>query len=425
MRLRRRLAVWSALALVVAALASGAGGANGAGELTFYPQAGILWQDLYPANFVDLDQGPGLRDFACGTQTYDGHTGIDTTIRSFREMDIGVPVFAALDGRVLSVQDGEFDRNFGPRAPRFDNHVVVEHGTGRFTIYGHLRKGIKLKRNDKVVAGQQIGWTASSGNSSWPHLHFTSQVASEIDEPFAGPCNEGPSGWADQPTLPTTSYARDVTLSEKPFTNKADLPYDRANRTGTFVAGTRTIHARIEFGLLTGGERLRIRVLRPDGSSDLDQTPSVSFAVHNGLGRMSLAYRLDLRPVGQWRLVVDVSGRTVADAPFLIVAGPRDVRNRPPNPISAEILPAIPAASDVVQCRVHASLVTEDPDYDIVRYRYRWSVGGKVVRAVQSAALSDVLRKGLFGSGAPVRCTVTPSDGRLSGATVTAAGAAR
>jgi Peptidase family M23 len=369
MRLRRRLAVWSALALAVAALASGAGGANGVGELTFYPQAGILWQDLYPANFVDLDPGPGVRDFACGTQTYDDHTGIDTNIRSFREVDIGVPVFAALDGRVLSVRDGEFDRNFGPRAPQLDNHIVVEHGSGRFTIYGHLRKGIELSRNDRVVAGQQLGWTASSGNSSWPHLHFTSQVASEMDEPFAGPCNEGPSGWANQPTPPTSPYVRDLALSEKPFTKKADLPYDRAKRTGTFVAGMRTIHARIEFGLLADGARLRIRVLRPDGSSALDQTPSVAFAVHNGLGRMSLAYRLGLRPAGQWRLVVDLAGRTVVDAPFLVIARRRDVRARPPNAISAELLPVLPTANDVVQCRVHTSLVTEDPDYDIVRYR--------------------------------------------------------
>ena len=67
---------------------------------------------------------------------------------------------------------------------------------------------------------------------------------------------------------------------------------------------------------------------------------------------------------------------------------------------------------------VRTSLVTEDPDFDIVRYRYRWSVGGKLVRAVQSAALSDVLRRGARRTGKSVRCTVTPSDGRLSGPTV-------
>ena len=111
--------------LAVTGLTPGAGGANGTGELTFYPQAGILWQDLYPGNFVDLDSGPGIRDFECGTQTYDGHTGTDIVIRSFRETDIGVPVFAALAGRVLSVQDGEYDRHFGPTVAQFDNHVVT------------------------------------------------------------------------------------------------------------------------------------------------------------------------------------------------------------------------------------------------------------------------------------------------------------
>ena len=45
-----------------------------------------------------------MRDYACGGHSYDGHTGIDSIVRSFREVRIGVPVFAALDGRVLSVQ---------------------------------------------------------------------------------------------------------------------------------------------------------------------------------------------------------------------------------------------------------------------------------------------------------------------------------
>jgi hypothetical protein len=82
--------------------------------------------------------------------------------------------------------------------------------------------------------------------------------------------------------------------------------------------------------------------------------------------------------------------------------------------------PASPTAGDVVECVVSTSLVAEDPDYDIVRYRYRWTVDGRLVRAVQSAALSDVLRKGFVRPGKSVRCAVTPSDGRLSGPTATA-----
>ena len=411
--------------LAVTGLTPGARGANGAGELTFFPQAGILWHDLYPGNFVDLDPGPGIRDFECGTQTYDGHTGTDSVIRSFREMDIGVPVFAALAGRVLSVQDGEYDRRFGPTVSQFDNHVVLEHGAGRFTIYGHLRKGIALKRGQHVVAGQQIGWTSSSGNSSWPHLHFTSQVGGEVVEPWAGPCNDGPSGWADQPAYPTEPYLSELELSAKPFVGKAELPYDEAKRTGTFVAGPRTIHTRLEFGLLAPGAKLRVRVYRPDGSTAVDRASAATFGVHNGMGNTSLSDRLTLRPVGRWRLVVDVDGRTVADAPFSVVARRRDVHNRAPNPIGVELVPTVPSPTNVVQCRMRTSLVTEDPDYDIVRYHYRWTVGGRVIRSVTSAALSDVLREGAATLGAAVRCTVTPSDGKVFGQTASATATSR
>lgn len=414
-----RVALSAVVVLAVVVLPSGAGGANGAGEFTFYPQAGILWRDLYPNNFVDLDPGPGLRDYACGTQTYDGHTGTDSDIRSFREMDVGVPVFAALDGRVISVQDGEYDRRHGPSVSRFDNHVVLEHGTGRFTIYGHLRKGIKLRRNDRVVAGQQIGWTASSGNSSWPHLHFTSQVASQIHEPFSGPCNDGPSGYTDQAPIPTEPYLRDLALSTKPMTGKRDLPYDLAVRTGTVVRGTKVVYSRVELAAVPGAGSgdLRISFVRPNGSVAGELRTTVHTA--HGRGHWRFAHRVTFGRVGRWRIVVQLGAQTLANAPLDVVATARAVRNRPPNAVSATLVPAEPTAKDVVQCRVTTSLVTEDPDFDIVRYRYRWMVDGKVVRAVQSAALSDVLRRGLAGAGKKVRCSVTPSDGRASGPSAT------
>jgi hypothetical protein len=417
----RRLVVSAVLGVLVAALASGAGGANGVGEFTFYPQAGILWRDLYPNNFVDLDPGPGLRDYACGTQTYDGHTGTDSDVRSFREMDIGVPVFAALDGRVISVQDGEFDRNFGPTVSQFDNHVVLEHGTGRFTIYGHLRKGIKLRRNDRVVAGQQIGWTASSGNSSWPHLHFTSQVDSAVHEPFSGACNAGPSGYTDQIPIPTEPYLKDFAVTAKPPTGKRDLPHDQAVRTGSFVAGTRLFYTRTEVGAADPSAEglLQVRILRPNGTTA--QESRTTMRTPHGHGYWWFPHRVRLSTVGRWQIVVDFDGKTLADVPLTIVAKQRELRNRRPNAVRAELVPPSPTERDVVQCRVDTSLVTEDPDFDIVRYRYRWTVDGTLVRAVQSAALSDVLRKGLAGAGKTVRCSVTPSDGRRSGSSATAA----
>lgn len=101
------------------------------------------------------------------------------------------------------------------------------------------------------------------------------------------------------------------------------------------------------------------------------------------------------------------------DAPFDVAAG--SPRNRPPNGVSVDV-----QAGEVGQCIVGTSLVTEDPDYGIVRYRYRWFVGNKRVRSSTSAALSDVLRRDRLRPGVALRCEVTPSDGKLFGPTASA-----
>ena len=139
----------------------------------------------------------------------------------------------------------------------------------------------------------------------------------------------------------------------------------------------------------------------------------------HGRGYWWFANRVALTRLGRWRIVLVLDGKTLSDTPIDVVSTPAGVRNRPPHAIAAELRPASPTTQDVVECIVSTSLVAEDPDYDIVRYRYRWTVDGKLVRVVQSAALSDVLRRGLARRG-NVRCAVTPSDGRLSGPTATA-----
>lgn len=50
----------------------------------FFPQAGILGQDLYIINFADLDPSRNILDWDCTGYTYDGHHGHDSSIRSFR-----------------------------------------------------------------------------------------------------------------------------------------------------------------------------------------------------------------------------------------------------------------------------------------------------------------------------------------------------
>ena len=400
------------LATVVCITATG-GAAASTDVFPIFPQAGIVWKDLYPTNFVDLDPAPGLRDYACGTQTYDGHTGSDTIVRSFREMDIGVPVFAALDGEVISVQDGFFDREHGPTISRFDNHVVLQHGTGRFTIYGHLRKGIASRRGDRVVAGQQLGWTASSGSSTWPHLHFTSQVDSLVVEPFAGPCREGESGWAEQAPWPTEPYARDVAISAKPFRGRALLPWDEAERTGTFVRGTRRdLPARRARSAMSPTQRRR-GAAPAAGRLGRRRRRVVTATVPPGPGRdLSLVSRqLQLgRPVAARGLARE--GRREGADPRRGEAGLGAQPPAEPDP-EAMLVPTVPP-----QCRLTTSLVTEDPDTDIVSYRYGWTVDGRGVRTVdERGALATSSVATASARARRLACGVTPSDGRLAGPT--------
>lgn len=381
---------------------------------TFYPQAGILGRDLYLANSVDLDPGPGIQDWSCTRNAYDGHGGQDTGIRSFREQVVGVPVYAALDGRVKSVQDYEDDMNFGPTRRLTDNHVVLSHGGTQETVYGHLRRGrILVRVGQEVGAGQQLGWTASSGNSSGPHLHFGARFRFDVYEPFAGPCRPGKSFWTEQPTVSTGPYAVNVTLSTEPFEGRDNWPWDEATRTGAFVVGERDVHLRVELGNPEGLDTSGVRFVRPDGSVALeaDGPPpggrTVSWSAR--------AYRVALDRLGTWTIAYDLGGRPLFEAPFDVVAGGAEVVNRAPRAVDVTLAPAAPRAADVLRCVVQTSLVTDDPDYDLVSYRYRWTSGARVVREVTSAALSDVLAKDTARAGETVACTVVPSDGRLDG----------
>jgi len=185
------------------------------------------------------------------------------------------------------------------------------------------------------------------------------------------------------------------------------------------VRGTRTLAFRVQIGAIpASAQQLRIRVVRPNGVAVGGlyglYGPVNGAHVHHGRGVWGDAQRLALRWVGRWMIRVDVDDVVLAEAPFDVVARPSEVRNRRPSPVSASISPSAPTRADALQCRVSTSLVTEDPDYQIVAYRYRWTVGGRVVRTVRSAALSDVLRRGLAAPGQRVSCSVTPTDGQLS-----------
>jgi murein DD-endopeptidase MepM/ murein hydrolase activator NlpD len=90
------------------------------------------------------------------------HNGIDLPD------DEGVPVYAALPGRVTAVW---LDEKFGG-----GNSIVLAHtneAVGR-TGYCHLQKWVDgLKVGDPVTAHQLIGYMGKTGMVTGPHLHFT------------------------------------------------------------------------------------------------------------------------------------------------------------------------------------------------------------------------------------------------------------
>jgi murein DD-endopeptidase MepM/ murein hydrolase activator NlpD len=82
------------------------------------------------------------------------HTGLDFRVKS------GTSVVAAANGTVVSSGWGG----------AYGNRIEVDHGNGYITTYNHLSK-IVIK-DGKVAAGQEIGKSGSTGNTTGPHLHF-------------------------------------------------------------------------------------------------------------------------------------------------------------------------------------------------------------------------------------------------------------
>lgn len=84
------------------------------------------------------------------------HTGIDFTAAT------GTPIYATGDG---TVKEASY------HSGGYGNHVVLNHGYGYQTLYGHMKK-VKVRVGDRVKRGQVIGWVGSTGKSTGPHLHY-------------------------------------------------------------------------------------------------------------------------------------------------------------------------------------------------------------------------------------------------------------
>jgi len=389
---------------------------------TFIPIAGTAWRDRFILNFVDLDPAPDrILDWDCTGFAYDGHNGHDINLRSFAEQDIGVPVFAALDGTVVSVHDGEEDRNteaLGQPA----NVVVLRHSAVHTTVYFHLRKNsIGVAAGQSVRAGEQIGLAASSGSSTAPHLHFESRINGKAYEPFAGPCRAGAPGWAAQVAIPRAmgvlNFAAHANTS---IPAGSFFPHDPP-RLGTFVrtGAFQPIGLWYTVQNQPAGSTWRARYLRPNGSQFFDSGSKPYGASHPFYRQASwwIYYNLNLDTPGLWHIEFSMNGAVLFTAPFTVLNAGGVPANRPPAAITAAFDPPQPGLADVIFARVEppAPPAVSDLDYDLVRYRYVWKTNGVAMRSVTNAALSDAIPRGLLSRGDALTCEITPLDGLASG----------
>lgn len=184
----------AALVAVLIAAALGAASAAGAGApVLSLPVDCRLGDTCVIQNYVDTDPGPGRRDHACGTLSYQDHRGTDFRLPDLAAMRRGVAVLAAAPGVVLRVRDGMDDismRDLSPGAiegVEAGNAVVVGHGDGWETQYSHLKQGsIRVQAGDRVEAGQPIGDIGLSGNTEFPHVDFAVRHDNRVVDPFLG-----------------------------------------------------------------------------------------------------------------------------------------------------------------------------------------------------------------------------------------------
>lgn len=115
-----------------------------------------LWRGSFrvPLDGVTTGGNFGKRRILNG-QPGSPHSGVDFPSPT------GTPVHAAQSGKVALAEELFFS----------GNTVVVDHGLGIYTFYGHLSE-IEVKVGDAVDDGQVLGKVGATGRVTGPHLHW-------------------------------------------------------------------------------------------------------------------------------------------------------------------------------------------------------------------------------------------------------------
>jgi murein DD-endopeptidase MepM/ murein hydrolase activator NlpD len=123
----------------------------------------FLWTDsfLQLANSKVESEFADVRSYIYKGKKVDQqvHLGFDLAVSAH------TPVVASNDGRVV----------WAALLGIYGNCIVVDHGYGLQSIYGHL-SSIGVKEGDMVKRGQEMGKSGSTGLAGGDHLHYSMQV---------------------------------------------------------------------------------------------------------------------------------------------------------------------------------------------------------------------------------------------------------
>lgn len=95
------------------------------------------------------------------------HNGVDLASPK------GTAIYAAYDGVVVAAA---YSATMG-------NYVMIDHGSGLYTIYMHA-SALYVEKDDIVVRGEKIAAVGSTGRSTGPHLHFSVRLNGEYQSPW-------------------------------------------------------------------------------------------------------------------------------------------------------------------------------------------------------------------------------------------------
>lgn len=141
-----------------------------------YTSGGTLPEDKAASTGISVNRATGFSNptkvsDAVITSGYGGRSAPTTSKGKGSTQHDGIDIGGSVNGQAADSIGGGKVTEVGYDANGYGNYVVVDHGDGYTSLYGHLQKAT-VKQGDTVSAGQQVGVIGSTGNSSGPHLHL-------------------------------------------------------------------------------------------------------------------------------------------------------------------------------------------------------------------------------------------------------------